>query len=126
MVPTMPFLFRDKEHMRKVLDGAIGDEILKDCESQGFVGLAFYDSGARSIYTAKKPVKTLADVIVREAEGGDGRLLRDGNQCGDAGDGAGQRNRQHQRKDRKAAHRKFTMAQLARPTRPSSITNAYP
>ena len=62
MVPTMPFLFRDKEHMRKVLDGAIGDEILKDCESQGFVGLAFYDSGARSIYTVKKPVKTLADV----------------------------------------------------------------
>ena len=49
-------------NMRKVLDGAIGDEILKDCESQGFVGLAFYDSGARSIYTAKKPVKTLADV----------------------------------------------------------------
>ena len=62
MVPTMPFLFRDKDHMRKVLDGAIGDEILKDCEAQGFVGLAFYDSGARSIYTAKKPVKTLADV----------------------------------------------------------------
>ena len=62
MVPTMPFLFRSKEHLRKVLDGAIGDEILKDCEAQGFIGLAFYDSGARSIYTAKKPVKTLADV----------------------------------------------------------------
>ena len=61
MVPTMPFLFRSTDHMRKVLDGAIGDEILKDCEAQGFVGLAFYDSGARSIYTVKKPVKTLAD-----------------------------------------------------------------
>lgn len=61
MVPTMPFLFRSTEHMRKVLDGAIGDEILKDCEAQGFVGLAFYDSGARSMYTVKKPVKTLAD-----------------------------------------------------------------
>jgi len=61
MVPTMPFLFRSAEHMRKVLDGAIGDEILKDCEAQGFVGLAFYDSGARSIYSVKKPVKTLAD-----------------------------------------------------------------
>ena len=61
MVPTMPFLFRSTEHMRKVLDGAIGDEILKDCESQGFIGLAFYDSGARSIYSVKKPVKTLAD-----------------------------------------------------------------
>ncbi|MDB5861804.1 MAG: dicarboxylate transporter subunit DctP [Ramlibacter sp.] len=61
MVPTMPFLFRNTEHMRHVLDGAIGDEILKDCEAQGFVGLAFYDSGARSIYSVKKPVKTLAD-----------------------------------------------------------------
>jgi tripartite ATP-independent transporter DctP family solute receptor len=61
MVPTMPFLFRSTDHMRKVLDGAIGEEILKDCEAQGFVGLAFYDSGARSIYTVKKPIKTLAD-----------------------------------------------------------------
>jgi tripartite ATP-independent transporter DctP family solute receptor len=62
MVPTMPFLFRSTEHMRKVLDGPIGDEILKACEKQGFVGLAFYDSGSRSIYTVKKPVKTLADM----------------------------------------------------------------
>ncbi|MBI3367953.1 MAG: TRAP transporter substrate-binding protein [Burkholderiales bacterium] len=61
MVPTMPFLFRSAEHMRKVLDGPIGEEILKDCEAQGFIGLAFYDSGARSIYSPKKPIKTLAD-----------------------------------------------------------------
>ena len=62
MVPTMPFLFRSKEHMRKVLDGPIGDQILKACEAQGFVGLAFYDSGSRSLYTVKKPVKSIADV----------------------------------------------------------------
>ena len=61
MVPTMPFLFRSKEHMRKVLDGPVGDEILKACAAQGFVGLAFYDSGSRSLYTVKKPVKSLAD-----------------------------------------------------------------
>lgn len=60
MVPTMPFLFRSVEHMRHSLDGPVGDEILKSCESAGFVGLAFYDSGARSIY-AKKPIKTVAD-----------------------------------------------------------------
>lgn len=60
MVPTMPFLFRSVDHMRKSLDGPVGDEILKSCESAGYVGLAFYDSGARSIY-AKKPVKTVAD-----------------------------------------------------------------
>jgi len=60
LVPTMPFLFRSVDHMRRVLDGPVGDEILKGCEHQGLVGLAFYDSGARSIY-AKKPVRTLAD-----------------------------------------------------------------
>ena len=62
IVPTMPFLFRSTAHMREVLDGPVGDEILKACESQGFIGLAFYDSGSRSLYTVKKPVKTIADV----------------------------------------------------------------
>jgi len=60
LVPTMPFLFDSIAHMRKSLDGPVGDEILKGCEHEGLVGLAFYDSGARSIY-AKKPVKTVAD-----------------------------------------------------------------
>ena len=60
-VPTMPFLFRSKEHMRKVLDGPVGEEILAACAPQGFVGLAYYDSGARNLYTARKPVRGLAD-----------------------------------------------------------------
>jgi tripartite ATP-independent transporter DctP family solute receptor len=60
LVPTMPFLFDSIAHMRKSLDGPAGEEILKSCEPEGLVGLAFYDSGARSIY-AKKPVKSLAD-----------------------------------------------------------------
>ena len=62
VVPTMPFLFRSVEHMHKVLDGPVGEEILKACEKQGFVGLGFYDSGARSMFTAKKPVKSFADM----------------------------------------------------------------
>lgn len=60
LVPTMPFLFQSVEHMRKSLDGPVGEEILKSCEEQGFVGLAFYDSGARSIY-GRKPVRSVAD-----------------------------------------------------------------
>ena len=59
---SLPFVFRSVEHMHHVLDGPIGDEILAAMSSQGMVGLAFYDSGARSIYTAKKPVKGLADL----------------------------------------------------------------
>jgi len=62
LVTVLPFVFRSTEHMRKVLDGPIGDEILAAMESQGLIGLAFYDSGARSFYTVKKPIKSLADM----------------------------------------------------------------
>ncbi|HEY8878052.1 MAG TPA: TRAP transporter substrate-binding protein [Roseateles sp.] len=61
LVPALPFLFRDTAQMRRAFDGPPGDEILKACEHQGMVGLALYDSGARSVY-ARKPVKTLADM----------------------------------------------------------------
>ena len=59
---SLPFVFRSVEHMRKVVDGPIGDEILAAMAAQGMIGLAFYDSGARSFYTAKKPVKTVGDM----------------------------------------------------------------
>ncbi len=62
IVPSLPFIFRSFDHMHQVLDGPIGDEILKAMEKQGIVGLAWYDDGARSIYTKSKPVKTLADL----------------------------------------------------------------
>jgi tripartite ATP-independent transporter DctP family solute receptor len=61
-VLAMPFLFRSIEHLQKVLDGPIGNEILGSFEPYGFVGLAFYDSGARSIYNAVRPVKSIADL----------------------------------------------------------------
>ena len=62
IVTALPFIFRSTEHMHAVLDGPIGDEILAAMESQGMVGLAFYDSGSRSMYSAAKPYKTLADL----------------------------------------------------------------
>ena len=61
-VLALPFLFRSIEHMQKVLDGPIGTEILGSFEPYGFVGLAFYDSGARSIYNNVRPVRSLADL----------------------------------------------------------------
>jgi tripartite ATP-independent transporter DctP family solute receptor len=64
-VPVLPFLFRDKAHMREVLDGPVGDEILADCEAHGLVGLAFYDSGARSFY-ATTPIRKIEDLKGRK------------------------------------------------------------
>jgi len=61
-VLAMPFLFRSIEHLQKVLDGPIGNEILGSFEPFGFVGLAFYDSGARSIYNSVRPLHSIADL----------------------------------------------------------------
>ena len=61
-VLAMPFLFRSIEHLQKVLDGPIGNEILDSFEPYGFVGLAFYDSGARSVYNNIRPVRAIADM----------------------------------------------------------------
>ena len=61
-VPALPFIFRSVDHMRKTMDGAIGDQILKSFEPHGLVALAFYDSGARSFYNSKRPITTLADM----------------------------------------------------------------
>jgi len=62
-VLSMPFLFRSTEHMREVLDGPIGDEILETFEPHGLVGLAFYDSGARSLYNVERPIRSPEDVV---------------------------------------------------------------
>ncbi|MCJ8509786.1 TRAP transporter substrate-binding protein [Rhizobium lemnae] len=62
VVLGMPFLFRSTEHMHKTVDGPIGEEILKAFEPHGLVGLAYYDSGARSFYTTKKPIQKLSDL----------------------------------------------------------------
>jgi tripartite ATP-independent transporter DctP family solute receptor len=62
-VLTLPYLFRDPEHFWAVLEGEIGDDLLQSLEEEaGFVGLAWYDAGARSFYNRERPVRTLADL----------------------------------------------------------------
>ena len=61
VVPSLPFLFRDIEHFRKAMYGPAGDKVLAAFEKAGFIGLAMYESGARSVY-AKKPIKNVADM----------------------------------------------------------------
>jgi tripartite ATP-independent transporter DctP family solute receptor len=60
---NMPFVFRDVAHMRKVIDGAIGDELLQKVTDSPakLVGLGWMDGGARSLYT-KKPVRKPDDL----------------------------------------------------------------
>jgi tripartite ATP-independent transporter DctP family solute receptor len=59
---AMPFLFRSVDHLHNVLDGKIGQDILDSFTDRGFVGLTYYDSGARSIYDSVRPIKSVADM----------------------------------------------------------------
>jgi tripartite ATP-independent transporter DctP family solute receptor len=61
-VLALPFLFRSIDHLHVVLDGPIGEEILAGFAPSGFIGLTFYDSGARSFYNSVRPIKSLADI----------------------------------------------------------------
>jgi tripartite ATP-independent transporter DctP family solute receptor len=61
---NLPFVFRDEAHMRKVIDGPIGQELLEKitaAPTSRLVGLGWMDAGTRNVY-AKKPVKAPADL----------------------------------------------------------------
>ena len=60
---NMPFVFRNEEHMRKVIDGPIGDEILQKISASParLVALGWMDGGSRSLYT-KRPVRKPEDL----------------------------------------------------------------
>jgi tripartite ATP-independent transporter DctP family solute receptor len=58
----LPFLFDDKAHLFRVLDGPIGKELLKEGDDFWLKGVGFYDSGSRSFYTKERPVKSPEDL----------------------------------------------------------------
>lgn len=58
----MPYLYRDADHMWKVLNGDIGNSLLASLEPFGFVGLGWFEGGSRNFYNSKRPVKTPADL----------------------------------------------------------------
>ena len=62
VVAALPFIFRDTAHMRAVVDGPIGDEILASLEPHGLIGLCFYDSGSRSFYNTRGPITRPEDM----------------------------------------------------------------
>jgi tripartite ATP-independent transporter DctP family solute receptor len=58
----IPYMFKDKEHTFRVLDGPIGDELLAGTEKYWLKGLGYYDSGSRSFYTIDRPVEQPNDL----------------------------------------------------------------
>ena len=61
---NMPFIFRDETHMRKVIDGPIGAELLEKISTNPnskIIALGWMDAGTRNVYS-NKPVTKPADL----------------------------------------------------------------
>ena len=61
-IPSLPYIFRSVDHMHKVMDGPIGQEILDAFAAHDLIGLGFYDGGSRSFYNKEKPIKSMEDL----------------------------------------------------------------
>ncbi|RBO84762.1 TRAP transporter substrate-binding protein [Marinomonas aquiplantarum] len=61
-VVSLPFIFKDLNHMHRVMDGPVGDQLSDAMAKKGIMSLAWYDGGARSFYNTAKPIQTPADV----------------------------------------------------------------
>ena len=62
---NLPFMFRDDAHMEKVIDGAIGDELLNKLSEHptaGLIGLCWMNAGTRNVYNSKRPVRSIDDL----------------------------------------------------------------
>ena len=60
-VLDLPFIFENSEHVYKVLDGEVGQDLLAKFDAQGIVGLAWWENGWRHL-TAKKAVEAPGDL----------------------------------------------------------------
>jgi len=61
-VLNLPYLFRDEDHLFKVLEGEIGRQLLQEGRSRRVLGLTFYDAGSRSFYTRDRPIDEPGDL----------------------------------------------------------------
>lgn len=59
---TLPYVFSDQDHFFKCMESDTVQELYQSTLEKGFLGLTYYNSGARSFYTANKPILTPEDL----------------------------------------------------------------
>ena len=59
---TLPYVFTSTEHKYRVLDGKVGDSVMKSLENYGMIGLKFWEAGSRNFYTTTKPITSVEDM----------------------------------------------------------------
>ncbi len=61
-VLCLPFAINSMEHLHRVVDSDVGDEIRAAFDRVGLVGLAIYDAGARCFYNVRGPIHEPGDL----------------------------------------------------------------
>ncbi len=52
----LPFLFKDENHLHKVLDGKVGQKLMNMVTKKGYVALAYWDNGFKVMSDDKRPL----------------------------------------------------------------------
>jgi tripartite ATP-independent transporter DctP family solute receptor len=76
-VLTMPFLFRDAEHMHRVLDGEIGRTLAGTLSDDNLRVLGYLDAGSRNIMTKAGPIRTPSDLNGKVIRVMNSQVMRD-------------------------------------------------
>jgi tripartite ATP-independent transporter DctP family solute receptor len=58
----LPYIFRDRAHAYKVVDGTIGDELAKGLPAKGLRLLAYWENGYRNVTNSKLPIEKPEDL----------------------------------------------------------------
>ncbi|MFT3734609.1 MAG: TRAP transporter substrate-binding protein DctP [Rhodocyclaceae bacterium] len=61
-VLSLPFVFKNTDHMLRTLDGEIGQGLEKSLAAKGYIVLTWYDGGSRNFFSRTKPVRFASDL----------------------------------------------------------------
>ena len=61
-IVSLPFIFKNVDHMHRVLDGPFGERLSDAMSKYGIMSLGWYDAGSRSFYNNAKPIVNPSDV----------------------------------------------------------------
>lgn len=60
---SLPYLFNDRDDYYRIMDNPeIMTPVYQSTREQGFVGVGWYDSGARNFYMSKAPIRSIDDL----------------------------------------------------------------
>lgn len=62
LVLQLPYLYEDRDHMWRVLDGEIGAQVKDSFQGSGMVALSWFDAGVRNFYTTDEAIHCLEDM----------------------------------------------------------------